>query len=77
MDRNSGSQFTFCGIRCAHASGAYHLLGQLRCSLPGCSDVMMRHEVTMEELGYCSDIHRTKAEERSLVRRIEKTRVEC
>eukprot|EP00752_Nemacystus_decipiens_P006890 g6189.t1 len=66
VDQESGNQLTYCGVRCAHASGAHHLLGQLRCSLPGCNDVMMRHELTMAELGYCSDNHRVKAEERRL-----------
>lgn len=68
VDQSSGDQLTFCGTRCAYASGAQHLVGQLKCSLPGCNEFTMRHELTMAELGYCSDIHRVKAEERMLVR---------
>lgn len=42
----------------------------MKCSLPGCNLDTMMHDVHRTDLGYCSDVHRVKAEERSLVRRI-------
>lgn len=67
MDNRSGDQLAFCGSRCAYTCGAQHLVGQLKCSLPGCNDFTMLHDRTMVDMGYCCDYHRIKAEERNLV----------
>ncbi|CBN75172.1 conserved unknown protein [Ectocarpus siliculosus] len=66
MDHRSGDQLAFCGSRCAYTCGAQHLVGQMKCSLPGCNDFTMLHDRTMDDMGYCCDYHRIKAEERNL-----------
>ncbi|CAM9267091.1 unnamed protein product, partial [Hapterophycus canaliculatus] len=66
VDRSSGAQLTFCGSRCARWARDYHLVGESKCSLPGCNEFTMRHDQTGADLGYCCMIHLMKAEERSL-----------
>lgn len=68
MDSSSGDRLGYCGSRCAELDGAQHLVGQMKCSLPGCNLDTMLHDVNRTDLGYCCDVHRVKAEERSLVR---------
>ena len=67
MESGSGDRHSFCGSRCAGLDGARHLVGQMKCSLPGCDEDTMLH-ANGTDLGYCSKAHRVKAEERSLVR---------
>ncbi|CAM9699673.1 unnamed protein product [Scytosiphon promiscuus] len=66
VDRDSGAKLAFCSSRCARWVGAHHLVGQSKCSLPGCVDVTMLHDQTGTDLGYCSMVHLGKAEERFL-----------
>ncbi len=68
MDASSGHQLTYCGSRCAHAHGAQHLVSLTKCSLPGCNDATMLNDFTGADMGYCSQNHLVRAEERSLVR---------
>lgn len=49
------------------ANGSSHLVGMAECSLPGCVLRTFVHPLTNEDLGYCSDDHRTRAVLRQLV----------
>eukprot|EP00903_Cladosiphon_okamuranus_P011897 g11174.t1 len=66
VDSSSGDRLAYCGSRCAELDGADDLVGQMQCSLPGCNVATMIHDVHGTDLGYCCDIHRFKAEQRSL-----------
>ncbi|CAM9541807.1 unnamed protein product [Pylaiella littoralis] len=66
VDESSGDRLAYCGSRCAEGDGAQHLIGQMKCSLPGCNDLTMLHDRTAADLGYCSKNHSIKAEGRSL-----------
>lgn len=70
MDSSSGDQLAYCGSRCAASDGAQQLVGETKCSLPGCNGNTMIHDATGDDLGYCCAVHREKAEDRSLVRAI-------
>ena len=74
MESGSGDRHSYCGSRCAGEDGAHHLVGQMKCSLPGCNNDTMISEFSGTDLGYCCNIHRLKAEERSLVRQVLPTR---
>lgn len=67
MDEDTGYFLNYCGARCASELQMHHLVGQGKCSLPGCAGPNMVHPEKREEMGYCCEDHHLRATQLSLV----------